>query len=133
MTAAYGVETAFGDFSLSDVQASDVLVEGDGSPNTLPVYSDTPQSSMDSPYSGYSNIMGTVGDTIQNLPAIARSAGTAIGTAQYKIQQAQRQFSGARNAAANNNGIATWWAYASTTDKMMIGLAVIGIIIALEK
>lgn len=115
-----------------DPSNGDSLIMGDGTVNYVPLTSDKPQSSAGSPYSGIGNFLGSIGTTVQNLPAIAQSAGTLVGTAQHNIAQAGTNYTNAQQAAASGNQLSTWWQYASTTDKLMIGLAVVGILIAMK-
>lgn len=114
--------------------SSDGLVEGDGTWDVLPTISDSPSSSRDSGSlsSSVSNILGSIGTTLQQLPATARSLGTAVGTAKHDLHQAQANYTAAEHAASTGNGLSTWWQYASTTDKLMVGLAVVGIFVALK-
>lgn len=111
---------------------SDRLIMGDGTYNMVPLTTDTPQSSLDSPYAGAGNILGAIGSTIQNLPNIGRSLGTMVGTAENNANAAVANYNSAHAAAASGNKLSTWWQYASMTDKVMIGLAAVGILIALK-
>lgn len=102
---------------------SDIIVEGRGQ-DVLPVISDTAESSKSSPFSGLGNILGSIGTTASNL-------GTAVGTAQRDIKNAQSNYSTAKNAAASGNSIGTFWLYATPTEKAMIILAAAGIAVVL--
>jgi hypothetical protein len=113
--------------------SSDVLVEGDGTYNQVPTITDSPQSNSDGPYTGWQNLLGSIGTTIQNAPKIGTALGTAVGNAEHNINQGVANYNHAQSAAASGNNLSTWFQNASTTDKLMIGLAVIGIIVALEK
>jgi hypothetical protein len=113
---------------------SETLVTGDGDVNAYPTISDNPQTPTDGAYSGTTqNLLGSVGTVIANLPKTATAIGTAVGTAQHNIAQAGTNYTAAETAAANGNNVGTWWQYASNTDKAMIILAVVGIIVAYEK
>lgn len=78
--------------------------------------------------------------TLQKLGSIdysklATSVGTAVGTIEKEIKQIGPNYNAAQQAASSTNplsGLATWWQYASTTDKLMVGLAVLGIVVALN-
>lgn len=95
------------------------VLQGDG--NSPPLQSDnSPQSS-----SSVLQLLGSIGTT-------ARDVGTAVGTVQKQFKDASVNYNQARTNAAGGNKLGTWWMYASTTDKLMVGLAVVGIIVALK-
>lgn len=105
-----------------DQQADIGNLEGAaGSGATFPVQTDTTAQSIPS----VTQILGSA-------PTVARDVGTAIGDTQRQLGSLGKIFSGARSNAASGNGLGTWWAYASTTDKLMVGLAVVGIVVALR-
>jgi hypothetical protein len=121
------------DYSSDDSFNSDILVEGDGSPNVYPTVSTSPSVPDDGGYSGtLQNILGSVGDVINNLPQTAKNLGTAVGSVKHTIDVSKTNYKHAETAAASGNNLGTWWQYASTTDKLMIGLAVVGIFVALK-
>ncbi len=96
-------------------------LQGDG--NSAPVVSDvTPQTTPT-----LQQLLGSGG-----IVQTARDLGTAVGTIQQQINAAGPAYTQARTNAATGNKLGTWWQYASTTDKLMVGLAVIGIIVALK-
>ena len=70
-------------------------------------------------------LLGSIGTT-------ARDLGTAVGKIQRDMRTASENYRQARDAAASGNSLSLWWQYASTTDKLMVGLAVVGIIVALK-
>lgn len=131
MTAAYfyADDSAFPDLgrAVPDFQ-SDTAVQGAGD-NTLPVVSAPQQTSIDSPWQGIGNVMGTIGSTYKT----ARDLGTAAGTIKRDFESIKPAFDTAYKNAATGNSAGTWWQYASPTDKAMIALAVIGIVIAIGK
>lgn len=97
-----------------------VSLEGDG--NSPPVVSDvTPQRD-----SSILQLLGSIGQQ-------ARDLGTALGTAKHDISNAKANYNAAYNNAAAGNSLGTWWMYASTTDKLMVGLGVAGILVVLLK
>lgn len=110
-----GIDETVIEESISDLTA----LQGDG--NSPGVVSDTSGQTSSSPL----QLLGSVGST-------ARDLGTAVGTLQRDLKNAGKNFSNARNAAANGNSLSTWWQYASTTDKMMVGLAALAILVALK-
>ncbi len=76
-----------------------------------------------------------VPSVLQKIGAIdigqtARDLGTAIGTIKRQIGTADDEFKTARDNAASGNKLGTWWQYASTTDKIMVGLAALGVAVA---
>lgn len=92
----------------------------------VPTQSTDMQNSNDSAYGGFLNKLGSIG-------TIATQAGTAIGTAQRQISQAQGNYNAAKANASSGNSIGTFWLYASSTDKIMIVLAATAILITLGK
>ena len=106
---------------------------GDG--NAPPLVSDPPQSATSGTAGAGTtqNLLGSVGSLISNAPKIGTSLGTALGTAENNIKTGISNFTGSSTAAASGNSLSVWWANAATTDKVMIGLAVVGIIVALKK
>lgn len=104
-------------------QGSDIAnLEGaPGSGASFPVQTDTT-----------SQFTPTLTQMLGSAPTVARDVGTAIGNTQRQLGSLGGIFSSARSNAASGNGLATWWAYASTTDKLMVGLAVVGILVALR-
>lgn len=92
----------------------------------VPTQSTDMQNSNDSAYGGFLNKLGSIG-------TIATQAGTAIGTAQRQISQAQGNYNAAKANASSGNSIGTFWLYASSTDKIMIVLAAAAILITLRK
>lgn len=101
--------------SISDIK----IMQGDG--NSLPVQSDTGAEVASTPL----QLLGSIGKT-------ARDVGTAVGTLQRDLKGASGQYEQARSSAASGNSLGTWWQYASTTDKLMVGLAVVAIFVALK-
>lgn len=112
---------------------SETLVNGDNSSNTYPVISDDLQSSSNTSFSGVQNLLGSVGSVVTNLPKIGTSLGTVVGTAKHDVNQGIANYNNAQSAASKGNNLSTWWQFASTTDKIMIGLAVIAIVIAVRE
>lgn len=112
--------------------SSDAVLTGDA--NTPPVISTAPATASAGVFNTVQSLLGaigTVGQTAQNL-------GTAVGTAQKQISTAGKQLSGAttqytqaRTAAATGNKFEQWWLYSSTSDKLMVGLAAVGVVVAI--
>lgn len=112
---------------------SDVLVEGDGTLDFVPTITDSPQVASNGGYGATgTNLLGDAASLIQNAPNIGKQLGTAVGTAQNNINKGITNFQTAQSAAASGNNLSTWWQYASTTDKLMIGLAIVGILVAVK-
>ena len=101
--------------SLPDIK----ILSGDG--NSPPVQSDDSGQIASTALQK----LGSIGDT-------ARDLGTAIGTFRRNISGAGAQYRAAQDAAYNGNSLSTWWQYASTTDKLMVGLAVVAILVSLK-
>lgn len=117
-----GVETETDDWGMPK---SEVIVVG--GPDDYPTQGDNPEYPQDSGFS-----FKAIKDVIGNLSSIARDVGSAVGTAQRQIKQAPIVYNQARTNAASGNAIGQWWQYSSQTDKIMVGLAVVGIIVALR-
>jgi len=100
---------------------SDVLVTGGNDPNAVPVVSSSPQTSQGSPFDSIVSILGSVGRT-------ARDIGTAVGTARRDIATARKEYSVAEANARQGNALGQWWQYSTTQDKLVIGLALAGVI-----
>lgn len=109
------------DVSFNPTFESDTLILG--TPNDPPVISDLPQSNGDW-WSGIKNVLGSVG-------TIARDVGTAVGNAERARTAASQQYQTARTNARNDNKIMQWWQYSSTQDKVMAGLALVGVAVAI--
>ena len=109
--------------SYDPTYGSDVLVLGDS--NTPPVYSDTPQTSIGSVFGGLHNILGAIGTT-------ARDVGSAVGSVRRSVREAKGQYSTAEKNAESSNKVGQWWQYSSTTDKLMIGIGVLGLVLVLK-
>ena len=107
----------FSDANYQEIQNSDLpVLQGDG--NSPGVQTDTdpiPQRSV-------VQLLGSVG-------SIARDAGTAAGQIRRDLSGARGNFNRAYNATASGNPLATWWQYASTTDKLVVGLAAVTLVI----
>lgn len=118
--------TGYGDYipATSGIDNSDVLIVGE--PNSLPTVSDTPEAASSSGWDDLKNILGSIGTT-------ARDVGTAVGTAQANLKNAGAQYKAGQQAASNPNTgkLQTWWLYSSSTDKLMVGLAVAALAVAI--
>lgn len=86
----------------------------------------------DQTHSGNADTLNKLGSAISD-PNLARNLGSAVGSIEKQIQGFSGQFNAAKNATATGNSLSTWWMYASTTDKLMVGLAVLGIVVVLVK
>lgn len=99
-----------------------------GARNTLPVVSDKPAQGA---FSSFRDLMGSVG-------TIARDVGTTVGTVRRDLKNAEDQIRGAapeyrtaqRNAYTGNR-VGQWWQYATMTDKVIVGLAVLTLGVAI--
>ncbi len=83
-------------------------------------------TAIDGAFTGLKNLTGSLG----TLTTRARELGTAVGTVQRQIQGSGAEFTAARRQAVSGDKMGQWWAYASTTDKVLIGLAAVGVAIA---
>lgn len=113
---AYGIDTT----------SSEILQNG--TRNSPALVSDRMQSSgaADSPFSGITRLLGSIGTA-------ARDIGTAVGTVQRSVSGAPADYDRARLAAKNDNKLSQWWQYASTTDKITVGIGVLGLFFLLKK
>ena len=98
-----------------------------GAPNDLPVISSNQQTSVDSPFTTFRQLLGSIGSVAQS----ARDVGTAVGTVQRDIDNAGKTYNNARVNARTGNSAAQWWNYSNPTDKMMIVLAALGVAVAI--
>ena len=103
-----------------------------GTQNSLPVISDSRQSSLDTPFSGLKNLMGSVGSVVKDITGTARNLGTAVGSIQRDLTGAPNEFERSRKAAESGK-LGTWLNRASTTDKLTVGIGIVGIILLLRK
>ncbi len=100
----------------TSIVASDAVeLGGDG--NSPPIQTDTTYQTSPSVL----QLLGSIGTT-------ARDVGTAAGTIKRDFEQAGTNYKTAYNAAAQGNSLQQWWLYASTTDKIMVGLGIAGIV-----
>ena len=100
----------------------DPIMNGDG--NNLPVVSTQTAAGAASAL----QILGSAGK-------LATQAGTAVGNIQKQLASVGPNFNNARVAASSTNplsGLSVWWQNAPTTDKLMVGLAIVGILVALR-
>jgi hypothetical protein len=104
------------DYGVADLP----VLQGDG--NSPPLVSDTTMQRD----SSLLQILGSIGST-------ARDLGTAVGTVKRDFEGAKDAYGQAYRNASTGNSLGTWWQYASTTDKLMVGLAVAGILVVLLK
>ena len=107
--------------SSSGFQA-DQSVTGDS--QTMPTQSDSPQVAGPS-WSGIHNLLGAIGTT-------ARDLGTAVGSVKNAANTAKGQYNTAQQNAASGNKLGQWWQYSSTTDKIMVGIGVAGLVLVLR-
>ena len=109
------------DFSALDA----TTLQGDG--NSPPIQSDV---DWQSPTSNLQKLGST------DWVAASRDAGVVVGNFQKTVTQARDAFNNARGAAASTaplSGLQTWWQYASTTDKLVVGLAAATLIYMIVK
>lgn len=105
---------------------SDRLVTGSG--GGIPTVSDEPETSL---YTRAQDLLGSVGELARSATRTARDIGTAVGTIEREFDGAGDAYKEARTNARAGNGLGQWWQYASTTDKIMAGLAVVGIAVSI--
>lgn len=94
--------------------------------NYYPTLSTGMQTSNDTSFGDIINKLGSIGTT-------AAQIGTAVGTAQRNIAIAKGQYNAARNDAKNGNSLGTFWLYATPTEKAMIILAAVAIVVTVAK
>lgn len=85
---------------------------------------------------GIGDVLGSIGTLVQNAATIGRDIGTMVGTAQKNVNTGVANYQTAKNAASTTSptgGLQQWWLYSSTTDKLAIGLAAIGVLLILKK
>lgn len=109
-----------GDVNFSPQDAT--ILQGNG--NSLPVQTDTD-------YQGVSSVLQKLGSI--DYVKTARDLGTAVGTVRNTAAQIGPAFSNAQAQAASGNSLGTWWQYASTTDKLVVGLAAATLVFMLAK
>lgn len=64
-------------------------------------------------------------------PQTATALGVAVGNAEKTLAQIKTGFTSGVAAGSNTNPLATWWLYASTTDKLIVGLAAVTLVVML--
>lgn len=107
-------------FRESEIETNVIL---NGSPNNLPTTSTPVDGQKSNPFD-----FAVARDLAVNASKIARDVGTAIGTLRREITAAPGAFSSAEKAAANNNKIQQWWLYSSPTDKLTVGIGLVGLV-----
>ena len=112
----------FSNVQVSDVAGDAAPLLGDG--NTLPVVSNV--------------TLQDTGSVLEKLGSVdyvkaAKDVGTAVGTFQRRVDEAKHGYANSLHAAQTGNSLGSWWQYASTTDKLVVGLAVVTIIIMLDR
>ena len=119
-------DTSGNDTSVADAEAAKFLRQQETTTdgNVVPLVSDERDV-------GGASVLQKLGSI--DISSTARNMGAIVGNVQYQAGQAVANFRGARNAAASDNKLMLWWQYASTTDKIMAGLAVAGILVVLLK
>ena len=95
-------------------------LQGDG--NSLPVQIDTDVPRQTS----VTQLLGSSG-------TLARDVGTAFGTLRRQVSTAGSDFRSASGNASRGNSLGTWWQYASTTDKLVVGLAAVTVVLMMVK
>lgn len=98
-----------------------------GSADQLPTQSDQPAGGA---YNSFLDLMGSIGTT-------ARDVGTAVGTVRADLRAAEDQARGAvvqyrtaQHNANTGNRVGQFWQYATPVEKVMVGLAIIGVGVA---
>lgn len=104
-----------------------------GSSNTPPLVSDAPQVAGQSgdvldDVTGMIKKLGQVGTQVIGM---AREFGQAVGAIERGAESAQGAFEAGRADGRRVTAARTWWDTTPTTDKVMIGLAVAGLVYAL--
>lgn len=107
---------------------SDILVDGDRySPPTVSYQ----PASGEGLWDRAQDLLGSVGDIARTVTTTARDIGTAVGTVQRIGDEAPVVYREARTNARSGNTIGQWWQYASVGEKVMVGLAAAGVLIAI--
>ena len=114
--------------SVEGDENAEVIVEGGG--DTIPTVGQEGQKPADTSISGYSvrDVLGV----ITGAAKAAKDVGTAVGTIQREAKQIPINYSTARNAAASGNVLQTWWIQSSQTDKLMVAIGIVGLVIAFK-
>lgn len=94
--------------------------------NAYPTLSTEMQNSNDSAFNTFVSKLGSIGTTAIQL-------GTAVGSTQRQIDMAKNNYNAARVNARSGNSLGTFWLYASPTEKAMIALAAVAIVVTLVK
>jgi hypothetical protein len=128
--ANYLTQTGYSNpwYSEPEVTAEQSMTVGTG--ESPPVVSDT---NGPSPFN-LRDFLGSIGTAARNVGSTARDIGTAVGTVRASTQNAQNQYRDAQSAAADTGPgakLRQWWVYAPTSEKVMAGLALAGLAIAL--
>lgn len=119
-------------FNFSDQSAAETarlerqnLIDADellGNGSSPPIQSDT----------DFSNAAPTILQKLGSfdLTGVARDLGAAVGNVERQLSTVDDEFKMARTNVATGNSLGTWWQYATTTDKIMVGLAAAGVLVA---
>ena len=91
-----------------------------GDNNNLPIVSTNTNAAQP-------NLLQTLGSS----STTARDLGTAVGTAQRQLSMIGPSFRAGQANAASGNSLGTWWQYASTTDKLIVGLGIAALVVAI--
>ena len=92
-----------------------------GDNNSLPVVSTSTVSGA----ANVAQLLGSAGTTATQL-------GTAIGNAQKQLASVVPNFKAGLAAGSSTNPLSAWLANASTTDKLLVGLSIVAIVVALK-
>lgn len=122
MTAAYMADEV-NDFGIDIVNGDAPAFSPEGEEAQNITQGDRPNSPSQGPFTGLSKLLGSIGST-------ARDLGTAVGTVKRDVKRAGAEYRKAEDAAENGNKLQQWWKYSSDTDKLVVGLAFVGVAIA---
>jgi len=113
-------------FEGTNYTASEIALEGIA--NSPAVVSTDMQSSAGSIFNTANGLMGAIGNIANNVTLLARNVGTAVGTVKRTASQAETEYRVAEANAASGNKLQQWMQYSSTTDKLTVGIGVVGLL-----
>lgn len=108
--------------------SDDLLTGGNGGP---PAIGETPQQNTQF---SMKDFLGSLGSAAKSVSTAARDIGTAVGTVQGTAKQAEIDYKNAKVEAASptiSSKLRQWWNFSSTNDKIIAGLGVAGVIVAI--
>lgn len=149
---SFGGDAVATDFSAGPVGFDNDMLAGDS--NTLPLmsdtsygygsgvynYSDNTLPVSEPQFSPWTNNFGSVKSGINDfrqvvgsVSGIARDIGTAVGEIRRAVTDTPKEYTRAVKNAERGNSLGQFWQYATPTDKMMISLAGLAVVVVLVK